>query len=94
MLYGTLTSAARTLSRRGPTAALRSLSTSAPLRNSTEPQAEATAGEQKIREILTAKFQPSVLKVQDVSGKSLPPSLSLHRDRAKQKDSSVLLTLL
>ncbi|SPO31895.1 related to AIM1  len=29
---------------------------------------ESTEGEQKIREILTAKFNPSVLKVQDVSG--------------------------
>lgn len=36
--------------------------------SSTSEQEQITAGEQKIRELLTTKFQPSMLKVQDVSG--------------------------
>ncbi|TKY86927.1 hypothetical protein EX895_004215 [Sporisorium graminicola] len=83
-MFGSITTAARSVaSRRTPAAVatataaaavspLRSLSTTRKLSNASPSaaaqQEEVTAGEQKIRDILTAKFNPSVLKVQDVSG--------------------------
>ncbi|SJX66666.1 related to AIM1-cytoplasmic protein involved in mitochondrial function or organization [Sporisorium reilianum f. sp. reilianum] len=76
-MLGSITAAARTTAlRRTPVATalpLRSLSTTRILSNSSssstaQEQQEVTAGEQKIRDILTAKFKPSILKVQDVSG--------------------------
>ncbi|SNX88127.1 related to AIM1  len=44
------------------------LNESATLTSTPTSEQEQTAGEQKIRQILLAKFNPSVLKVQDVSG--------------------------
>ncbi|CBQ71628.1 conserved hypothetical protein [Sporisorium reilianum SRZ2] len=75
-MLGSITAAARTTAlRRTPVATalpLRSLSTTRILSNTSpstaQEQQEVTAGEQKIRDILTAKFKPSILKVQDVSG--------------------------
>ncbi|SAM86422.1 related to AIM1-cytoplasmic protein involved in mitochondrial function or organization [Ustilago bromivora] len=74
-MFGSIaTTSARTLSRTaGPTASLlRRFTSTSLLRNTSTaaPSAEepATAGELKIREILKQRFQPSVLKVQDVSG--------------------------
>ncbi|CDS02090.1 related to AIM1-cytoplasmic protein involved in mitochondrial function or organization [Sporisorium scitamineum] len=72
-MFGSITTAARSIALRRTTAAVpvRSLSTTRILCNTSSSavqEEEATAGEQKIREILTAKFKPSVLKVQDVSG--------------------------
>lgn len=75
-MFGSIsTTSARTLSRTaGPTGSLlRSFTSTSLLRNtSTTARSEeeaATTGELKIREILKQRFRPSVLKVQDVSGK-------------------------
>ncbi|EST06939.1 BolA protein [Kalmanozyma brasiliensis GHG001] len=72
-MFGSITTAARsTLARRSALSApLRSLTTTRMVANTTaapSQEEQVTAGEQKIREILTAKFNPAVLKVQDVSG--------------------------
>lgn len=78
-MFGSITTAARsTVARRSVTSApLRSLTTTRLVANTAAPtqDEQVTAGEQKIREILTAKFNPALLKVQDVSGK-LDPQLA------------------
>lgn len=73
-MMNSLTAAARSLRSSHLPLATRSLTTTVPRFNAAaeseaERESETTAGEQKIREILSAKFKPSVLKVQDVSGK-------------------------
>ncbi|KAJ9477260.1 BolA-like protein 3 [Pseudozyma hubeiensis] len=74
MLSSITTTALRSAAARRTPLALRPLSTSRPANNNAEAppsasqQEEITAGEQKIRSILTSKFNPSILKVQDVSG--------------------------
>ncbi|GAC92774.1 hypothetical protein PHSY_000330 [Pseudozyma hubeiensis SY62] len=74
-MFRSITSTAlRTATARRTPLALRPLSTSRSVNNaeasppSASQQEEITAGEQKIRSILTSKFNPSILKVQDVSG--------------------------
>lgn len=74
-MFGSLTTAARSTAARrsvSQVASIRSFTSTRLVANNADPSQEEqiTAGEQKIREILSAKFNPAVLKVQDVSGES------------------------
>ncbi len=73
-MFNSITSAARsaaatrTISRAASLRTFTSTRTAANTTTAPSQEEQITAGEQKIREILTAKFKPAVLKVQDVSG--------------------------